>query len=87
MRTRRLRPGAFSRFMKAASQCRNEHIARIIRFALATRMRRSEIASVRWKDLDVRRRRLPIPITKNGRKVYPAIGGSGQGATKALDTR
>jgi integrase len=66
MRSRRLRPGEFTRLMKAANQCRNAHIAPIVRFALATGMRRGEVASMQWKDLDLKRRRLAIPITKNG---------------------
>ncbi|MGY3610155.1 MULTISPECIES: site-specific integrase [unclassified Bradyrhizobium] len=45
---------------------RSAIIAQIIQFALATGMRRGEIANMRWKDLDLKRRFLTIPVTKNG---------------------
>ncbi|MBB4427107.1 integrase [Bradyrhizobium sp. CIR48] len=66
MRTRRLRPGELNRLLKATRSCRSSEIAQIIQFALATGMRRGEIASMQWKDLDLKRRLLTIPITKNG---------------------
>lgn len=65
-RTRRLRQGEFAALMGAAKRCRNQHILLIIRFALATGMRRGEIAAMNWKDVDLRRRRLLIPASKNG---------------------
>lgn len=65
-RTRRLKPGEFTNLMKATRQCRKPLIGLIIRFALATGMRRGEIAAMRWNDVDLRRRRLEIPMTKNG---------------------
>ncbi|SPP92755.1 site-specific integrase [Bradyrhizobium vignae] len=66
MRTRRLRPGELHRLLKATRLCRNRAIAQIIQFALATSMRRGEIADMQWKDLDLKRRLLTIPVTKNG---------------------
>ncbi|WP_354099900.1 site-specific integrase [Bradyrhizobium sp. S3.9.2] len=66
MRTRRLRPGELNRLMKAARACRSPAIAQIIQFALATSMRRGEIAAMQWKDLDLKRQLLTIPYTKNG---------------------
>ncbi|GIQ76222.1 integrase [Bradyrhizobium sp. RD5-C2] len=66
LRTRRLYPGELDRLIKATRKCRTPLIASIIRFALATGMRRGEIASMRWHDVDVKRRRLTIPRTKNG---------------------
>ncbi|WP_245323534.1 site-specific integrase [Bradyrhizobium stylosanthis] len=66
MRTRRLRPGELNRLLKATRSCRNPAIAQIINFALATGMRRGEIANMQWKDLDLKRRLLTIPVTKNG---------------------
>ncbi|MDA9499556.1 integrase [Bradyrhizobium sp. CCBAU 11357] len=66
MRTRRLRHGELDRLVKAAHCCRSEEIVQIIHFALATAMRRGEIANMQWKDLDKKRRLLTIPVTKNG---------------------
>jgi integrase len=65
-RERRLRPGEFERLIDAASQGRNPLIPRIIRFAVATGMRRSEILGIKWKHLNVGDRSLLIPKTKNG---------------------
>ncbi|GMO20728.1 site-specific integrase [Bradyrhizobium sp. TM233] len=66
MRTRRLRLGELNRLVKAAHCCRSEEVTQIIHFALATAMRRGEIANMQWKDLDLKRRLLTIPVTKNG---------------------
>ena len=66
MRTRRLRPGELRRLLKATRSCRSPAIAQIIQFALATSMRRGEIANMQWRDLDLKRRSLTIPLTKNG---------------------
>ncbi|WP_407193819.1 site-specific integrase [Bradyrhizobium sp. STM 3566] len=66
MRTRRLRPGELNTLLKATRSCRRPVIVQIIQFALATGMRRGEIANMQWKDLDLKRRLLTIPVTKNG---------------------
>ena len=66
-RDRRLLTGEFDRLAKSADTYRNPIVARIIRFALATGMRRGEILSMQWRHVDVSRRLLAIPITKNGR--------------------
>lgn len=41
-------------------------IGKIIRFAIATAMRRGEIASLRWENIDLQRRVALLPLTKNG---------------------
>ncbi|AMA60040.1 site-specific integrase [Bradyrhizobium sp. CCGE-LA001] len=66
MRTRRLRPGELNRLLKTTRSCRSPAIAQIIQFALATGMRRGEIAGMQWKDLDLKKRHQTIPVTKNG---------------------
>jgi integrase len=65
-RSRRLQRGEYARLMKAAGDCRNTFIPLVIRFALATAMRRGEIAAMEWKHLDLKRRQLLIPSSKNG---------------------
>jgi integrase len=65
-RERRLRPGELDRLLEAARCCRNKLIAPVIRFALATGMRRGEILAMRWTDLNREQRSLLIPETKNG---------------------
>ncbi|WP_245163375.1 site-specific integrase [Bradyrhizobium vignae] len=84
MRTRRLRPGELNRLLKATRSCRSPPISQIIQFALATGMRRGEIADMQWKDLDLKRRLLTIPVTKNGHaRTIPLSNG----AIKSLPKR
>jgi integrase len=65
-RERRLRPGELERLLDAAKGCRNKLIAPVIRFAVATGMRRGEMLAMRWTDLNREQRSLLIPETKNG---------------------
>jgi integrase len=65
-RERRLRPGEFEKLLDAAKACRNKFIPPVIRFAVATGMRRGEILAMRWTDLNREQRSLLIPETKNG---------------------
>lgn len=61
-RDRRLEDGEEDRLLKAASPL----IGSVIRFALATCARRSEIANLEWKDVDLSRRAMLLRLTKNG---------------------
>jgi integrase len=63
-RERRLRPGEFERLLTQAAKCRNPYILPIIRFAVATGMRRGEILNVHAEHFDRERRELTIPISK-----------------------
>jgi integrase len=65
-RDRRLQAGELERLLVATKKCRNPHIEPVIRFALATAMRRGEILAMQWHDLKQDKRLLRIPITKNG---------------------
>lgn len=65
-RTRRLAEGEFEALQDAAVQSRNDEIVPLIRFALATAMRRGEILRLCWGDIDLKNKTLHIPITKNG---------------------
>lgn len=66
-RERRLRGGLAggeeTRLLAAASP----EFAAVIRFALASAMRRGEIAAMRWEDVDLKRRTVLLPKTKNRR--------------------
>jgi integrase len=73
-RERRLRPGELERLLDAARGCRNKCIAPIVRFALATGMRRGEMLAMRWTHLNREQRSLLIPETKNGHsRTIPLI--------------
>jgi integrase len=65
-RERRLRPGELSRLLRAAEDCQNPLIGRVILFALETGMRRGEILRMRYRDIDWSEPSLLIPYTKNG---------------------
>jgi len=64
-RTRRLMPDELAA-LEAGVTGRNTYIGPLIRFALATAMRRGEILRLRWEDIDLDKRILFIPVTKNG---------------------
>lgn len=65
-RKRRLEDGEFDRLEEAAKQTKNPHIWPIIVFAIQTGMRRGEILGLRWEHVDLDRRVVLLPITKNG---------------------
>ena len=61
-RTRRLGQGEEERLVGTMEP----HYARVVRFALATGMRRGEILSLTWRNVDVVARVALLPMTKNG---------------------
>lgn len=65
-RDRRLEEGEYQRLMAATEQCLNPHIASLIRFALETGLRQSELLRIEHVDVDLVKRILRIPHTKNG---------------------
>ncbi len=65
-RERRLKEGEYARLIEAARSRQNPYIIPIIEFAIETGMRRGEILSMRWDHVDVERRSVLIPTTKNG---------------------
>jgi integrase len=67
-RDRRLKPGELERILAATDRCFNKLMEPIIRFAIETGMRRSEITSLRWSDYDRDAGTFQIREAKNG---YP----------------
>ena len=65
-RERRLREGELTGLIEVASSRRNPLIAPIIRFALATAMRRGEILNVQWVHIDRAQWSLLIPRSRTG---------------------
>jgi integrase len=65
-RDRRLQDGEWVAIQKALDTCRNPAIASVVKFAVATAMRRGEILMARWGDLNWSESTLHIPLTKNG---------------------
>jgi len=67
-RERRLREGEYELLQAAAEQCRNPYIWTCIDFAVETGMRRSEILSLLWENVDLDSRIAVLAATKNGSK-------------------
>ena len=67
-RDRRLKDGEYELLQAAADQCRNPYIWTCIDFAIETGMRRSEILSILWVNVDLDTRIVVLPDTKNGSK-------------------
>lgn len=71
-RERRLLAGELERLLEAGKKTRNKLIISIVRFALETAMRRGEILSLRWRDIDEQRATATLLETKNGHsRVIP----------------
>jgi integrase len=64
-RERRLKDGELPRLVEAANSRRNPLIASLVRFAVATAMRRGEMLAMRWKHVNRSQRSLLILDTKN----------------------
>ncbi len=69
-RDRRLEAGEEERLIAAALEYEKTpkalRMASIIKLAMATAMRRSEIAGMRWENVDLKKRSIFLPKTKNG---------------------
>jgi integrase len=65
-RDRRLEPGELERLTEGLQQCKNPLVLSVFKFALATGMRRGEVLSLRWENVDLAGRTAHLPITKNG---------------------
>ncbi len=63
-RDRRLNPGELDKLLEAAS----EEMGQVIRFALESGMRRGEITGMKWERVDLQKKTVILPETKNGQK-------------------
>jgi integrase len=64
-RDRRLRPGELEKITDASE---SSTLADVLRFAVETGMRRSELAGMTWDLVDLKKRTVTLPDTKNGEK-------------------
>jgi integrase len=65
-RERRLNEGEWETLLNAANKARNPFVKDVMRLAKETGMRRSELLRIEGKNVDLERRTLHIPKTKNG---------------------
>ena len=63
-RDRRLQPGELEKLLESSS----EELSQVIRFALETAIRRGELAGMAWDMVDLKKRTVTLPETKNGQK-------------------
>jgi integrase len=55
-----------TRLFRACRKCRNPYLLPIVKLALETAMRQSELVGIRWPDISLKRRTIFLPDTKNG---------------------
>ncbi len=65
-RERRLQQGEWQALLEAVNQARSPLMQPLLKLALATGMRRGELLSMQWKHVDLERRTVFLPKTKNG---------------------
>ena len=69
-RERRLRAGEYEALREAARGSRSWYLWPIVDIAIETAMRRGEILGLRWTNIEWRKQRALLPITKNGRSRW-----------------
>jgi integrase len=69
-RERRLRTGEYEALRDAAHYSRSWYLWPIVDLAIETAMRRGEILSLQWTNIDLNKRRALLPVTKNGRSRW-----------------
>ncbi len=71
-RDRRLQPGynggedEESQLLRACANARNPFLLPVVRLAIETAMRQGELVRIRWEHVDLNRRTVYLPDTKNG---------------------
>lgn len=65
-RTRRLQHDEEQRLLSQCRAARNRWLAHFVSLAIETGMRRGELLSLRWMNVDLEKRTAFLPITKNG---------------------
>jgi integrase len=66
-RERRLQAGEWQALLSAVSETRTPFMKPLLMLALATGMRRGELLAMKWKDVELHRHTVFLPMTKNGR--------------------
>ena len=65
-RNRRLEDNEEERLLRFCSQSQNHWLLPVVLMAIETAMRRGEILGLTWTDVEMEKRTLHLPITKNG---------------------
>jgi len=65
-RKRRLRGDEYDRLMNVCAKLINQNMAKLIEFTIETGMRRGEITTLQWQNVDLYKNTVFLPMTKNG---------------------
>ena len=83
-RERRLRKGEYERLLHAHSKTKSWYLWPIIEVAIETCMRRGEILSIKWENVDFERKKVLLPNTKNGRARWVPLNSKTIGIIKDI---
>ena len=72
-RERRLKAGEFERLKIAAEKSRSWYLWPVVVLAVETAMRRGEILGLRWEHIDLDKKTVFLPMTKNGSSRWVPI--------------
>ena len=72
-RERRLKDGEFERLKIAAEKSRSWYLWPVVVLAVETAMRRGEILGLRWEHIDLDKKTVFLPMTKNGSSRWVPI--------------
>jgi integrase len=84
-RERRVTVEELERLRVALAKCRNGLLSNIVQFAIHTGMRRGEILSIRWSDINFDASTAHLPDTKNGEARTVPLGSLALSALPATD--
>ncbi|MBI3899888.1 MAG: site-specific integrase [Gammaproteobacteria bacterium] len=83
-RKRRLRPGEEDYLLLRLRASRAKYLEEIVKLALETAMRRSELLMLRWEHIDIQQRTAHLPDTKNGEPRTVPLSTSAVAILKSL---
>ena len=86
-RERRVAVEELERLRVALAKCRNGLLSNIVMFAIHTGMRRGEILSIRWSDINFDSSTVHLGDTKNGEARTVPLSSSALAALPAMDNR
>jgi integrase len=86
-RERRLQPGEWQALLDAVNEVRTPLMKPLLILALATGMRRGELLSMQWPHVDLDRRTVFLPQTKNGRARTVPLSPTAVRTLRALPRR
>jgi integrase len=84
-RDRRLQDRELELIIRETKKRKNPIVLPVILWAIETGMRRGEILSMKWKDIDLRNRVVLIPQTKNGTPRKIPLTDRAKGILEGLD--